>query len=835
MGNPSTSGHSDGLTLSVHPSVVFRLGEEMIQDDVQAIVELAKNAYDADSATARIVVDTQAWTAADGTPADPVDSNPGALLQGTIEVRDRGTGMTRDEIVQSWLTVSGSQKREQKAKGQRTAKNRTPVGDKGLGRLGTQRLGRVLDLYTVVRGSGTAHRLTIPWEEYASAERLDSVTFALLSEPAPPSDHGTTLTIRGLRNPDHWRGNSVQNLERRLSAMISPFRNRGFSVSLNIDGRQIDLLERPDAVRANAMVRYKLDYRDQILAVAGTVTQDYFRPDRGGADKRTMYERAIGADNGTNFLNWLLAKKKEQVTSLRVRADPDRYIAFDGRFALSDIDGIPRDHDQPVDPGAFSGEVDMVRLRDDIPSVFDSSADYSDFVKEINGIRIYRDGFGIPVSKDWLNLAARWTSGSSFYNLRPENIIGFIDLTAADNPGLEETSSREQFRDTPAYRSFLTIMERWRKFTENAQTFLRRSYNEYQNELAVVDANIGTDSTPTVLIERSDKQAAQATQLLTNLKQARRSAESALAAAKRQEQSVGESLFPEGTNQLRQAAYEITGVLSSIDELATNVDALRASYAQQRNALVALREQFDAVQAQLAEAWETVALGLTAEALSHEVSHVTERLRQRTQALLRGLKEPISEVAVRTYAEHVMSSTTALTRQLAHLNPALRYRREQRQRVVMSSAAQDIASHFNNRWKDLSYNIDVTVAVKRDFAVRISPGRLTQVLDNLILNSEYWLQSQGSTDHRSVSIAIDAPRVTVSDSGPGVEPALEGLIFDPFVSGKGKNGRGLGLFVAQQLLEPEGASVGLSHKRGPDGRRRDFVIEFEPSRTEQPA
>lgn len=821
----------EGLTLSVHPSVVFRLGDEMIQDDVQAIVELVKNAYDADSPSARIVVDTTAVTTTDG--QEVAESEEGAdVLRGTVRVEDRGTGLTRDEIISNWLTVSGSQKREMKRRGETTGKKRTPVGDKGLGRLGTQRLGHVVDLYTVVRGTGTAHRLTIPWDEFESAERLDSVQFTLMAEAAPASAHGTTLTVRGLRDLRDWQGDSAIALEQRLSAMISPFGDRGFQVSLNIDGQPIDLRERPQAVRANAMVRYEFSYGEQFLRVRGRVTQDYFRPDRGGADKRALYDRAMANDQGAAYASWLFDKKKDQAAAFGLAQSADSYLEFEGTFALSTIDGVVTGDDGIVDPGPFSGEVDMVRLRDDIPTAFDSSREYSAFVKEINGVRIYRDGFGIPVSKDWLDLAARWTSGSSFYNLRPENIIGFIDLTAEGNPGLEETSSREQFRDTPAYRNFLAIMERWRKFTEQAQTFLRRGYNEYVEELIALDAGVELESTPSVLIQQNETHAAQAGELLNKLEKARLAAESALAAAEQQQEELGATLFPEGKDQLHQASEQIRGVLRTIEQLSASVAAMRTSYARQKDALVVLREQFEAVQAQLSEAWETVALGLTAEALSHEVSHVTDRLRQRTQKLLRSLKTPISEVTVRTYAEHVLSSTTALTRQLAHLNPGLRYRRERREPLVMSKAVDDIAAHFNARWSDLGYNISAEVETRRDFGIEISPGRLTQVLDNLILNSEYWVRSQAGSSGGSVRILVDSPALTITDSGPGVDPSLEELIFEPFVSAKRQDGRGLGLFVVRQLLEPEGATIELGRERDADGRRREFVIAFDQSKVE---
>jgi len=48
------------LQLDVHPSVVFKLGADLITDDMQALMELIKNSYDADATRVRVSIDTHA-------------------------------------------------------------------------------------------------------------------------------------------------------------------------------------------------------------------------------------------------------------------------------------------------------------------------------------------------------------------------------------------------------------------------------------------------------------------------------------------------------------------------------------------------------------------------------------------------------------------------------------------------------------------------------------------------------------------------------------------------------------------------------------------------------
>ena len=221
------------LHLSVHPSVVFKLGEDLITDDVQALIELVKNAYDADSPSARIVVDTQVWTdPISGAEVDPPNRRDNSSqwgsteegqrhagtrsvrpVQGRIAVTDRGVGMTVEDIRRGWLTVSASPKRAMKAAGAVTSKKRrTPLGDKGLGRLGAQRLGDILEINTVPDGEGSAYSLRIPWRDYETVESLNDVDLALGVEDRGQRVAGTTITIRGLREPDRWHGDGVANL-----------------------------------------------------------------------------------------------------------------------------------------------------------------------------------------------------------------------------------------------------------------------------------------------------------------------------------------------------------------------------------------------------------------------------------------------------------------------------------------------------------------------------------------------------------------------------------------------------------------------------------------------
>ena len=59
----------------------------------------------------------------------------------------------------------------------------------------------------------------------------------------------------------------------------------------------------------------------------------------------------------------------------------------------------------------------------------------------------------------------------------------------------------------------------------------------------------------------------------------------------------------------------------------------------------------------------------------------------------------------------------------------------------------------------------------------------------------------------------------VSDSGPGIDPAIQGRLFEPFVTTK-ENGRGtgLGLSICKQIVESHGGSISVDSEPGKGAR-----------------
>jgi signal transduction histidine kinase len=182
---------------SVDTKLFQELGEMLVAKESTALVELIKNAYDADAT----LVTVNGRNLADA-------------AKGSIVVSDDGVGMNEDEFRRGFLTIAGRTKN--------TGDRRSPVfgrrytGEKGVGRLASHKLGIVVSVQS--RKAGPAERgspalppaisevnAEINWGAIEKLETLDQVDKAgavtvKQGSPSKPTS-GTTLVIAPLRKP----------------------------------------------------------------------------------------------------------------------------------------------------------------------------------------------------------------------------------------------------------------------------------------------------------------------------------------------------------------------------------------------------------------------------------------------------------------------------------------------------------------------------------------------------------------------------------------------------------------------------------------------------------
>lgn len=843
---------------SVSATIIKQLGEQLVSDEVTAIIELVKNAYDADARYVKISVETNEMPKEKGLYFS--SKKKLQRSRGMIVIEDNGIGMTESEINKGWLRISYSQKRNLLREGKLTPKyNRTPLGEKGLGRLSTQRLGSRLELFThkehikvenlelqkeidQENANRIEHHIAFDWSDFSSDADITSVPVYFRSESKVKNQKGTRLIISNLLEPKVWENKITQGeLIKRLSQLIFPFEKvRPFNIYLTINGVRINLDSISDNLRNLAVSRFSIKFDEKKVTITGRIRLNRLRG--MGKLKSEIYDQYVSPDQGLSFFSFLTDSRN------KYRIDNLSYLGKDGWFAcfteerdfislgeLSQVEESTSGSAITANPGPFYGEIDEFFLRGiNTNNVFSKLSEYQDYVKKHSGIRIFRDGFGIRPygleGYDWLNLGGSQTSGLSYYGLRPNNVIGYIEITAKANNKLQEKTDREGFVNSPYSRNFFFVIGQLVNVLDKFFNNLGRSLNDFRKQQA--ESIITTESYE------------------EQFEELRRVSQDAIVVEKRAEEfksgieQVTESiektvdrvqntplLASKAELDVQQLLISTQKKLQEARDLISQLQTLLSNAKQLKFVADSLEPKIDILEEQMAQFSELASLGLIAEALTHELHNIADRLAEETRKISTSLRNKgIVDADLVTYIEYIHSAITALRKQLNHLAPSLRYLRESHDNLMTQGFFSEVQEFYTTgRFQ----NSGIKVILEKpfnNFSFKINKGKITQIIDNLFLNSEYWLEDgvrKGLVKKPAIFVKSIKPYIQIYDNGIGIDPYIEGSLFQPFVTTKPKSvGRGLGLFIVSELLESSNCEIELLPERNSYGRKFIFQIEL---------
>jgi len=123
----------------------------------------------------------------------------------------------------------------------------------------------------------------------------------------------------------------------------------------------------------------------------------------------------------------------------------------------------------------------------------------------------------------------------------------------------------------------------------------------------------------------------------------------------------------------------------------------------------------------------------------------------------------------------------------------------------------------------------IEVEAPPEVKVVADPMRVRQAIENLLANS---VQNAPSGTSVRVAIAREAAGqaqavVTISDQGPGIDPALLPRLFERFARSKSSTGLGIGLFLARRIAEAHGGRIEVT-SRLRAGTQFRLVLPAEP-------
>lgn len=816
----------DDFKFEITPHIVKQLGEQLVSDEVTALLELIKNSYDADSSYVSIVIQTK------GTYQDEellYKSNGGYIV-----VQDDGFGMEKKTIIDSWLVISYSNKRAKnsKSKKTKTPQGRTPLGEKGLGRLSTQRLAKNCEILTKMKSKQGLH-VAFDWSDFDNATKLSNVKIRS-KKYSSKETHGTKLVLTDLKYPQTWKDSKLLSLLGKVSQIISPYKeNRPFQVYFTVDGVDYKIDNYNSDVSSLAMSSFKLSVKEKKLIITGKTKLRKFL-----GNKQEEYNTFLDSDNGKKFFAFLNKEDKNIV-----KGKDNYFLSFKKTFILEkDIGGLEYIEETNnkslktfAHPGQFKAKILEFSFKKwggwnvTKNSSFDRFADYKDFTQRQIGIKIFRNGFAVKPygidGQDWLKLRESQTGGG-FYRLRPANVMGYFSIDENENFNLKDKTDREGLSTNPYSNNFFIVSNFFKEEINRYQEKIRRLYDVFLKSSKYENSGIsnvqGAFDVLSQTIDESEEIIKEIDQSLEDIDTLSNQTQNLIS-------EVDQELF----NVKPEVRKKLSEIITQIDkiEISLNKHKMILSKSKKFQEVIdTIEPKIKVLEEQLFQFSELASMGLSAEAINHEFSNLSQQLNERVlyyNKLLKN-KDKVDKSEIFTLLEFLRSISNSLMLQLKHSDSFLKYKRSHISTFYVGKYLSNERKYYSNRLSSAKITMEINII--DDFEVKCNRGKLTQVIDNLISNSEYWLKNKAKTKKTfkgKIKIKIDKPWLIIQDNGYGINKDIEDQIFEPFVTTKPNNeGRGLGLFISQQLLDSMACTIVLSSERNKHSRRYSFEMNL---------
>jgi signal transduction histidine kinase len=411
--------------------LLLQLGDQLIRNESIALIELVKNAYDADSS--RVNVSMQ---------------NVDKPKKGSITIEDNGYGMDIETIKKSWLEPGSDNKEKQLKERSLTPKfKRLPIGEKGIGRFGVHKLGKHIELVTR-RKDYKEVTVSIDWETFTKHHYLSDAPITIVErepEVFKGNKTGTKIVISNLHK--EWTRGLVRDVYRAINALSTP---ADFSIS---DKGKIDYLTKPDF-----SVEFNIDNPEWIKDIPSWKDiSDYslfhFDIRMEGTQITKFRYKFVPWGNMTRVNGRFVTEKKEPISK-----DLEIIAALPDSRKKTETINLD---DYKIGPVEFRGSI-FIRDKSILKLALNQISPLSDYLDANGGIKVYRSGmriydYGEP-GNDWIGLDYNRFNNPSI-KVSNNMIIASVNIQREESTDLIEKTNREGFIENNAYNTFKKAIE----------------------------------------------------------------------------------------------------------------------------------------------------------------------------------------------------------------------------------------------------------------------------------------------------------------------------------------------------------------------------------------
>lgn len=231
---------------------------------------------------------------------------------------------------------------------------------------------------------------------------------------------------------------------------------------------------------------------------------------------------------------------------------------------------------------------------------------------------------------------------------------------------------------------------------------------------------------------------------------------------------------------------------------------------------------------QRAEITEDLAgVGLSVEMTSHDIMLMMGRANDIARELARSSRRDSSYEKIRQKIDMLLGVITQITESMRDVQSLFRSAKRRKKNLKIEPVLDKICELYKSLLEKKGIEYEKFTFSGSPLVADTTDGVVMQVLINLFDNASYWLDTIDSTE-KKIYVTVDGTggELIFSDNGPGIDKEDLPYIFEPFYSGKGQEGRGLGLYIARQLLERHDYGISLAREDQAKLPGANFVVSF---------
>src|SRR6266571_1061350 len=232
----------------------------------------------------------------------------------------------------------------------------------------------------------------------------------------------------------------------------------------------------------------------------------------------------------------------------------------------------------------------------------------------------------------------------------------------------------------------------------------------------------------------------------------------------------------------------------------------RDELAEVTASFIHMRNDLQQTQRQLIESERLATIGRMASSISHDLRHQLTAVVANAEFLSERNHEP--EQAEELYQEihdavgrmtELIDSLLEFSKTRDALSPSFGSIKETMQRAIRS-----VQRHPSVQ------NVNIAQSCHGSSTGWFDSRKMERVFCNLLLNACQAVPPDSGEIIVNMQETPDGVEITVSDNGVGIPEHLRARVFEPFVSYGKENGTGLGLTIAQKILEEHGGTIKLT-------------------------